>query len=164
MSKLVIIEGCDNSGKSTLIQSLASDLRVATARSFGKPRNYRDILEYHSWASLCPQPLVLDRHPAISDLIYGPIIRGKTHGDANLATHCLEESFLIYCRPPNAIIGQGVSDRPQMEGVVDNLHKISRSYDLWMAALSPQFRYDYTNPEHYSQLKEKVSDYLTSAD
>ena len=70
---MIIVEGPDNSGKSTLIQALASQLKLPMARTYRMPQTEEDIQRWHNWANAAPHPLILDRHPAISDLIYSPL-------------------------------------------------------------------------------------------
>ena len=154
---MIIIEGCDNTGKSTLILSLATDLRMATARSTGRPGSERAIQDYHSWCEDCPQKLILDRHPALSDLVYGSLLRNHTHSDLGLAHRVVEDHFLIYCRPPTSKVIANILDREQMEGVTANAIKLLQGYDDLMSLLQPDFTYDYTQPDAYEELKNAIN-------
>jgi len=153
---MIIVEGCDNTGKSTLILSLATDLRMATARSNGRPRSKLAILHYHGWCEDCPQDILLDRHPALSDLVYGSLLRNFTHSDLGLAHRVIEDHFLIYCRPPTSKVIANILDREQMEGVTANAIKLLQGYDDLMSLLQPDFTYDYTQPKAYEELKNAI--------
>ncbi len=82
---MIIIEGMDNTGKTTLIHQLSQQFKLPSARTGTYPRKVSDILNWHNRASAAPRTLILDRHPAISDLVYGPIIRGSTCSTLEIA-------------------------------------------------------------------------------
>ena len=160
---MIIVEGCDNSGKSTLIQEMAETLKLAIARSYGRPRSLNDILNYQYWLAQCPQPLIIDRHPAISDLVYGPIIRHHTPAILQDAQELasLNTTYLVYCRPPYATMTSSLTTRPQMDGVLTQFSALSKAYDELMDTLQPHFTYDFTQPHHFEEL---VNDYRQFAE
>jgi len=150
---MIIIEGPDNSGKSTLGAYLQKNLQVPLVHSI-KPDpawNFSQALE-QSIMQLLPQRLIRDRTYAISEYVYGPICRG---GSALGPMHqkALENlmhygHLIIYCRPPdNVILNNG--DREQMEGVVENHLAIIHRYDrlineLESCGVLKVIKYDYT--------------------
>ena len=159
---MIILEGCDASGKTTLLNHLAERFKLAIVRSRGKPQTDIDIVRYNAWASSCPQPLILDRHPAISDLVYGPIIRGHSPAKPQYAQFVANTNFLVFCQPPLEVVKANIHNEVQMEGVAEKLDRLYLGYVALMETLSPRFIYDYTNRNHLSQLEEQVHDYLAA--
>lgn len=74
MRKLVVIEGPDGSGKSTLVKALAAMFGWPVHHSGGPPRTKADLerkfTDLEAALSSSASGLVLDRHPAISEPIY----------------------------------------------------------------------------------------------
>ena len=159
---MIILEGCDNAGKSTLALQLAEDLKIFHARSFKKPKSLQDILSHHRWLSECPAQVVTDRHPTISELVYGPIIRQNTLSCLTEAKRVasLQTTYLVYCRPPFHTMVSTLGQRKQMDGVLDRFHALSKAYDELMEILQPDFTYDFSNPHHYQEL---IDDYRIHA-
>ena len=159
---MIIVCGCDNSGKSTLALQLAEDLKIFHARSFRKPKSLQDILDHHRWLSECPAQVVTDRHLAISELIYGPIIRQNSFSNLTEAKRVtsLQTTYLVYCRPPFHTMVSTLGQRKQMDGVLDRFHALSKAYDELMEILQPDFTYDFSNPHHYQEL---IDDYRIHA-
>jgi hypothetical protein len=96
---MIIVEGMDNTGKTTLIETLAKHFNLPTVKSY-RPFTREDIYALHSWISAAPQTVITDRHPSISDLVYGPTIRGSTPSSLKVAKSCRMNNYLIFCRPP----------------------------------------------------------------
>jgi broad-specificity NMP kinase len=79
---LIVIEGPDGSGKSTLAQRLRDEcdrymwfLRASTyPRDLLELQGAVDLLHY---AKMMRFPTVTDRHPIISEMIYGHVRRGS---------------------------------------------------------------------------------------
>src|SRR5690606_261228 len=88
---LIIVEGMDGSGKTTLAQQLScwmGDVPIKRFVTSGGPTNY-DLLVRKTKAALTDlhdqviqnqRPVVIyDRFPLISEAVYGSILRGKNH-------------------------------------------------------------------------------------
>lgn len=157
---MIIVEGMDNTGKTTLIEQLSKALRIPTARTGTYPREIRDISHWSNWAAACPWPLILDRHPAISDLVYGPIIRKGTCSTPEMAQAARRNNFLIYCCPPISEVISTFHVREQMKGTHENLRALYQEYDSLMAELSPDFYYNYLNPHHYDALINQLARFI----
>lgn len=157
---LIITEGMDNAGKSTLIQSLAEEFRLPTARTYKKPNSSLEIHQWDAWAHHCPEHLILDRHPAISDFIYGPLLRGVTYSGLALAQNVSERAYLVYCRPASAFIHATMHERDQLAGVAENTDKLIALYDNLMEDLKPDFVYDYTVEGQYDKLVKSLTEFL----
>lgn len=159
----IIVEGMDGTGKSNLVQAIMEShlakrfaLHERASTSIGGPVDdlegwvEKDINEMGTSA----QSYIYDRHPLISELIYGPICRGQVPGNFNnqqwvesrkqiLRHWCV----VIWCTPAwttvkNNLIGTAGN---HMQGVVDNARHLYYVYnvtaDLWPGA---SIRYDYT--------------------
>lgn len=152
---MIIIEGPDGMGKTTLIIQLAKELNLPVIRS-RKPHSESDIIQLNNWANACPFPVLLDRHSSISDLVYGTVIRQHTPSTAELAKAHRLNNFLIYCRTgePN------LEAEPQMDGVISNYPQIYLAYEKLMEELEPDFLYDWSNPKHYPSLLTNLTHYL----
>ena len=145
---LIIVEGPDNSGKSTLIQTLSSQLKLPSARTYRMPQTEEDIQRWHNWANAAPYPLILDRHSSISDLVYSPVIRNtQPSSSLRLASACRNGHYLIYCRPHWDTIERSYNEREQLEGTHEKLHDLIRAYDNLMEELDPNFIYNWENPK-----------------
>lgn len=149
---MIIIEGMDNTGKTTLIQQLQKEFKLPTARTGTYPRSLEDIIQWHNWANACPKQPIVDRHPAISDLVYGPIIRDHTYSTQDEAFSARRHHFLVFCCPPLLTIRSTYADREQMAGTHDNLDRLYYAYQDLMMNLEPDFIYDFTNPRAFSAL------------
>lgn len=130
---MIIIEGPDNSGKTTLGAKLQRDLEIPLLHSIRPPKSSdeQQVLQ-HSYAQLTPKRVILDRVYAISEPIYGPICRGKSDlgklGENALMDLMSRDYLVIYCRPLDKVILKN-DGRDQMEGVLENHEAIIRAYD-----------------------------------
>lgn len=150
---MIIVEGIDNSGKSSLINQLAEHFKLPYAHAHrSTAQSSTDINRWQNWAAACPKTLILDRHPAISGLVYGPIIRGHTAATLDLAQGARRNNFLVFCCPSFQTILATYEDREQMEGTHQNLKKLYGAYQDLMLELEPDYVYDFTNPRAYPAL------------
>ena len=104
---MIIIEGMDNSGKSTLAAHIARRLGLRVQESEGPPRSAQEInercLRYETL-----QNTLLVRHPAVSNAIYGHF---RTEGDP--ISPDIRERFyaaghlIIYCDPLDRDLNDG---------------------------------------------------------
>lgn len=143
---LVIVEGCDGAGKTTLIQGLdkvpniPQIFRIHRSR---RPKSEMEVVnEMVSINSLVHGqrvPVVLDRHALISEPIYGTIVRNKpvVFWDADAVPEYLLEdhTLIIYCRPTTEAVKACIGNNPQMEGVLAKVEDILLAYDLRMTLL-----------------------------
>lgn len=73
----IIIEGPDGSGKSTLAEFLASNLHWPIVHSPGPPASQEEF-EGRVRVALTCQRTIFDRHPIISETVYGQV-RGRCY-------------------------------------------------------------------------------------
>ena len=148
---MIICEGFDNTGKSWLCGAISKEFRLPLVKSY-RPKAEYDIHQFNHWVNASPRAAVLDRHPAIADLIYGPILRGETPSSSELAQAARRNNYLVFCCPPIHSVIRSFGDRDQLEGVEENLQKLYQAYESLMESLEPDFIYDYTNPRAYRAL------------
>ena len=141
MVKIIVVEGPDGAGKSTLCKAIAKhfDLeRVAPQKKGQMPivpvrnRVYRSLAR----AVQGKRPKVYDRL-YFSELVYGTVLRGSTDF-SELEKVFIDKVMLalgcpvVFCIPDFDTCLKNLDDHPQMEGVRENFETI---YDAsWSAA------------------------------
>lgn len=137
---IIVIEGPDNAGKTTLSLWLAKQLKAILIKNEDVP--IRDPAHLYSLVGLglaaqaIAPHVIFDRHPAISEPIYGGILRGKSTIDSSRQS--ISYTFIdviIYCRPPSYVIKKSFLQRDQKSGVLDHLDDIIEAYDLWSSSI-----------------------------
>ena len=130
MKKLIIIEGMDNTGKSTLVKKLSSYLpHHEVVVSPGPCANH---------VQWCIDELnrtdnrIYDRFPVFSETVYGNIIRGystlNNYLDQLLSMLVDTNPLIIYCDPGLEVIRGTFHEREQMAGVKENDAKCLDAY------------------------------------
>lgn len=153
---MIIIEGPDGAGKSTLIRRLQDEnpelqLAPRACTSLGGPLHGDALLEWlRDYGAM--YGYIYDRHPCISGAVYGAVradppdasLRGRLNG---LIWEIHENARVIYCRPPRHEIVKAVNDTAQLEGVSRQIHSIIDTYDAVMGVMIPHERYDWTRDD-----------------
>lgn len=145
----IIVEGFDNSGKSTL----AGQLGFPILHPGPRPKNQFEEHDYLMTQKIRAHlRIVMDRVTSISTPCYtgkdwqryAPWVRHLVD-----TTHCV----IVYCRPPLEVIQdfsrhtiKGYDEASQVKWLIDNAPRIVDNYDLYMSQI-PHMRYDYTNPD-----------------
>jgi hypothetical protein len=134
---MIVIEGMDNSGKSTLAVFLANALNRMVQESEGPPLSDEEINErVDRYYDL--KDTVFVRHPVISNSIYGQV-RSEgdpiTPGRADLFYE--QKPILIYCDAGLRGLGSHVvkdHDTPQhLLDITNNYNKLLYLYRQWAA-------------------------------
>lgn len=144
MRRHVIVEGCDGAGKTTVAELLLHKRPYLqrgprASSSLGGPvRSLAQwVLDQERTMLINERPQLFDRHPLISELIYGRIVRGQLASwefdhTGWLATHLLflqRHCLLVWCVPADdAIIRKNVDDARDMPGVVTNIDRLIEAY------------------------------------
>lgn len=130
---MIIVEGLDNTGKTTLVKELVNRLGIPSmirVRPKAETEFRIDLLRV-----LTDGPWIMDRHPIISEMVYGPILRGGMVIEEDnlnaLATLIDQSPMFIYCRPPDSVI-LNFGEREQMDGVIDQAQILLARYDFVM--------------------------------
>lgn len=138
---MIILEGPDNAGKTTLGERLATALGATFIHSERPPKESsdNDLIE-HAVLQVEPRRIIMDRNYLVSELVYGTVLRGGPalgrERHLKLMNDMLElgHILIIYCRPPaDTILDNG--NRHQMVGVVEAHGKIISNYDRLMGQL-----------------------------
>jgi thymidylate kinase len=160
---MIIVEGCDATGKSTLIAALQEHFRIPAIRSGMRSPSLEDMERYHTSLQNFPLPVILDRHPAISDYVYAHCLRGgQTESTIEFAQRCREHTFLIYAIPPFEVVEQNILNNPQMEGVEDSLLHIYEAYKRMAQKTGYDMLYDYTQPNEKIRIINGINSRLRS--
>jgi len=173
---MIIVEGPDGAGKTTLIRKLSMELDLPiherSANSDGTAtmdkESTRDgnltLWAFQDVQTIPDQPMsIYDRHCLISEYIYGPIMRGYLGANflspvMHLSIRQLAEySLVVFCRPPEDEIGRNLCGDDnasfQMEGVRGRWRELMCGYDA-MRMFWPGncITYDYTKPHDYANV------------
>lgn len=160
---IIIVDGPDGAGKTTLIEQLVEDFQLLRMPRFsssvdGPYDRLKDLVDQDN--NIAPSAVqIYDRHPLLSEPIYGPLLRGTAQwGWDELAWFprawaqlLIKEPFFIICLPPFKTVAQNIQDSSeiQISGVSQALPGIYWSYFFLALRLQTQspycFLYDYTN-------------------
>lgn len=120
---MIIVEGPDGSGKTTLIKKLSERTGLSVSPRVVS-KDAESMVDLKTWTEMNVkqgwQPLIFDRHRLISEPIYGPVLRTKAEpgfGDSEwfydqLYRFYRAEPFIIYCLPPFSAVWENVRSDP----------------------------------------------------
>lgn len=172
----VIVEGCDGAGKTTLIQKLQYDFpqlelhpRFATSKE--GPLDNLATLVYEDEAEMASRRWLYDRHPVISEYIYGLHLPTRkvnpeflTYDFYRIVRMIESSAFVIFCHPPFDVVKMNVEHEEQMPGVVEHLEELYDAYAAqritWAGYYSAT--YDYTDPKSYRMIYQLMRVYLNN--
>lgn len=118
---MIIIEGPDGSGKSTLVDKLSRHLKLPVApRVVGS--DTKPLLNLRQWTeeniSKGFQPVIFDRHRLISEPIYGPAIKRRQNAEFYDLGWLSDMMWRFYQAQPVIIYCL-----PDIQLVYDNVHR-----------------------------------------
>lgn len=160
---MIILEGCDNTGKTTLGNFLSERLGWELIHS----TRFLEDQKLRSRDQLSPAPIIMDRVYSISDSIYGRSLGREIYSrmDEVILDLIHRPYLIIYCRPDLALITED-NGRDHMEGVKENVEAIVREYDKFIRALSKVFSgsivcYDYADPDSLGKVTSACYSYVS---
>jgi len=134
---LIVIEGCDNSGKSTLARLISSLLPSWQVQVSEGPPKYegemdKRVMRYLSYTN----NVIYDRHPCVSQPIYGKM---RTHCDPIrkdlIDTFYAMKPLFIYCDARNGLAGHvertEVDTPVHVAAITENFEKLVSHYRQW---------------------------------
>jgi hypothetical protein len=146
---IVLVEGPDGSGKTTLVGDARRGARNVITIARSGPMQLSDMVQFMWWSMASPDLgpnsyVIHDRYPAISERVYGPILRERDLLESyDLDFGLTRVDAIVYCRT-----AAPVYDKEQMEGVIDNGPRILAAYDALMERIHdelgiPIYLYDF---------------------
>lgn len=134
---MIIIEGPDASGKSTLARHLAEVLSTDIFVGEGPPRYSGDIPQRLERYDQLPPSTICDRHPAVSEDIYSRAIGRPTElTQAHMDAFYQQDHLLIYCDPQ--VIARHITKphdtHEHLEAVSKNRPQLVAFYRQWAIA------------------------------
>ena len=135
---MIIIEGLDNTGKSTLADKLHEQYQFEVVRSIGneKPTNARIMRDCASMMERdALEPFTVhDRGRFISEFIYPPVLKHRTMAISKSAWLMYFEDYitrpqlLIYAIRPLGKVMDTFDKKKQLSGVLENLGNLDEAY------------------------------------
>ena len=167
---MIIVEGMDNSGKTTLAKHLAQKFGLEYLHSPSEYRNDPKLMIDWALKQMTSQKwAVYDRFSPISDRVYGPVLRGGTPYNDTMAGKSAVKllktvpHLIIYCRPGRERI-LNFGSREQMDGVIHQAVKLLEAYDDLMKEMQLEgyniVTYNYDNPEDYNYIISQVKNHI----
>lgn len=158
---MIIVEGPDGAGKTTLIEKLKERYNLPVHERFCTSEGPVDNLFHTIFEDLLTwdkQPLsIFDRHSLMSEYVYSLCIPDRVIDKqflgsvaATMLRRLAYQSLVILCMPPFEHITANIHQNKQMEGVTDNLYAIYQTYGLLNTFWPVQTRiinYDYTDSQ-----------------
>lgn len=149
---MLIIEGIDGSGKTTLAKQLAKDLNIKRYHFGPPPENFKEFqTRCMKSAMLFHRLIIQDRTPFISELMYGTLRESGPFINIEKSRFIIQVNtpILIYCRPERHHMHK-MKDYDSQEYfnlLCENWWKIRALYDTYMIQMHA-IRYDYTNTKN----------------
>ena len=136
---MIIVEGPDGSGKTTLVNWLKEELQLEVSPRVVS-KETRALIDLQTWVDnnleLGLVPRIFDRHRLISEPIYGPILRDDAEPGFDslswlgprMARFYNLKPLIIYCLPSMAEVMKNLRNDPDNIAVIDRAERIYRSY------------------------------------
>lgn len=162
---MIVVEGPDGSGKTTLIREIQAQFSVTIAPRVVS-KDAEAMVDLKKWVEednkKLGQGVVYDRHRLISETIYGPILRDHPEPGfddlewlaSQMQWFYRKKPVIIYCLPPQYVVLDNASSLPR-HATVEHARKIYRAYTARAAVdigCGRAVHFDYTNPHHLKPL------------
>jgi len=155
---IIILEGPDNAGKSTLAEKLSVDLEVDLVHPGGPPKNIVEVIarcqeQLTTFQLSTEVDFIYDRVTCISDYVYrGRHEFDRMFGVYHASLRMAKNVIIIYCRPSDERL-RNFSDHIQkdhedaavVQHAKDNVDRIISEYDTIMNGFS--------NDRHFTMLR-----------
>lgn len=166
---MIIVEGPDGAGKTTLITKLSHILDLPVAPRVVS-KDTEAMIDLKAWTEQNVaqgwQATIFDRHRLISEPIYGSLLRVAFQPgfddfnwlyNMNYMLYHRVQPVVIYCLPPYETVRVNIKDDSDNKRVADAIRKIYSMYVCKAASDAAMFQalhYDYTKGEMVDSLVE----------
>lgn len=151
---MIIVDGLDNTGKTTLVNRLVKDLRLELAPKSPGPVSRNEMMVYMGpylldkfpWET---QGIIFDRFPIITEFPYGYAVRGNVNFTPEdfyytMGLLRLHKPIFVYCTRDIDRVMETFDEREQMEGVKGVTLEITKNYETLMSFFPfPVFIYNF---------------------
>lgn len=125
----IIVCGMDNTGKTTLCNSLSGKTGFKIARLGGPEFSRESMMEDTLLYLNDGKSIIFERFPIFEELVYGKVLRGKSKFNySDIESIRKYNPVIIYCRPDNETIFN-FGTREQMKGVIEQKEKLIKEWD-----------------------------------
>lgn len=179
---MIVVEGPDGGGKSTLVSRLVEDLHIPVAPRVVS-KDAEAMVDLKAWVEENVRKgfhtQLYDRHRLISEPIYGSILRDEFQpgfgdrawlAEMNLRFYSQCSPIIIYCLPSYDVIRHNIADDPDNRVVWADIRRIYSLYVSKFAAdaatyMFNTFIYDYTEAydRHYEMVVDLIKERLGRA-
>lgn len=164
---MIIVEGPDGAGKTTLVQHLAQKFNIPVAERVvdQDTKPLIDDLKHWTESNLKHglQWMIFDRHRLISEPIYAPCMgRVAQPGfddiqwfTARMIDFTRVRPFIVYCLPPFEKVAQNLADDFKNRAIFDHIEPIYNAYVAQAAgdiARGQAVHFDYVQDSEYDRI------------
>jgi adenylate kinase family enzyme len=147
---MIILEGADGCGKSTLAEILSARFKLEIYHS-GRPQTESELYDTIYEIKSQKENKIIDRVPWISDVVYNNALKRQHRIPESIMYTFIEESdIVIWCNPSLAVLnikeGKGHKPEHYMDQVKTNSDVLRSEYTRFFESYQFDFfKYDYTN-------------------
>lgn len=167
---MIIIEGPDNCGKTTLFNQLIKYVNGldSLGHSNGPPKSEQEFYSrLFRILSRAKKNSIIDRFPVYSEGVYGGVLKGRDYNIPSIYLNLFDnllstvyEPLIILCILPLEDIKSTFNEREQLDGVRENLNEIYKQYHNLFRYHKNVVYYDYT-VDSLDVVMDKVKKYLS---
>lgn len=130
----IVIEGPDGSGKTTLANVILQHVPLTYKGTEGPEKFHREIIE-RTYRYLRLDGMIFDRHPCVSQPIYGRFRPNSTEIPVDLiGVFYRQRNLIIYCHGSAGVHETKEYDTPEHVDMIGRHDQTIRdSYDKWAA-------------------------------
>ena len=180
---MILLEGLDNTGKTTLAERIIQEYpRLHMRPSIGNKHDLNLIRMQAQDEAMNDHPLmVADRSRLISEYVYNPVLGSRELAFPYIswlfwiAHFTSKHHLIIFCERDIDHIRSSFDEREQLGGVAANLYGLEYRYrqmmdmvellfDVQTESNSQFIRYNFEYPAQYAYVKECIEAYLQEAE